>query len=86
MSKRKPYNNREGYIASLRSGLNRGWVVIYDAVKADLDDTCGRYAVVCETHSVIVNTTSMPKARATMKSVDFCEECMGGKPNGKTNL
>lgn len=76
MTKRKPYNDREGYIASLRSGADRGWVVIYEAEKAGLDDSCGRYAVVCETHKVIVNTTSMPKARHTMKAVDFCEECM----------
>ena len=73
---RKPYNNRAGYIASLRSGINRGWVVIYNAKEADLNDTDGKYAVVCQTHNTIINTTSLPKARSAMKSVDFCEGCM----------
>ena len=31
MSIRKPHNEESGYIASLRSGQNRGWVVIYEA-------------------------------------------------------
>lgn len=76
-SKRKPYNDREGYIASLRSGKNKGWVVIYNAKEAGLDDSDGKYAVVCETHSTIVNTTSLPKARQAMKYPDFCEGCTG---------
>ena len=74
-SKRKPYNNRLGYIASKRSGINRGWVVIYNAKEQGLDTTAGKYAVVCETHNNVINVTSMPKARSSMKSVDFCEEC-----------
>ena len=28
-STRKPYNDKSGYIASMRSGANKGWVVIY---------------------------------------------------------
>jgi hypothetical protein len=75
MTSRKPYNDKEGYIASLRSGIMKGWVVIYDAEKAGLDASDGRYAIVCETHNQIVNTTSMPKARTAMKAVDFCSEC-----------
>lgn len=82
VSVRKPYNTKEGYIASLRSGINKGWVVIYDAKKHGIDDTDGKYAVVCETHNTIVNTTSMPKARKIMKNPDFCEQCQGGKTNG----
>ena len=49
-------------------------MVIYDAAKAGID-VSGRYAVVCESHGAIVGATSMPKARASMKSGDFCEEC-----------
>jgi hypothetical protein len=75
MSKRKPYNIDAGYIASLRSGINKGYVVIYNAKEHGLDDTDGKYAVVCKTHGTIVNTTSLPKARAIMKAVDFCEAC-----------
>ena len=75
MSTRKPYNQDEGYIASLRSGKDKGWVVIYNAKKAGIDNTDGKYAIVCQTHNTIVNTTSLPKARTAMKSVDFCELC-----------
>ena len=75
MSKRKPYNIKAGYIASLRSGINKGWVVIYDAEKASLDNKDGKYAVVCEQHTQIVNVSCMPKARTSMKSVCFCSEC-----------
>jgi hypothetical protein len=76
MSTRKPHNQDAGYIASLRSGAGRGWVVIYDAAAQGLDATEGRYAVVCQTHHTILNTTSLPKARAAMKACDFCEACM----------
>lgn len=76
-SVRKPYNDRAGYIASLRSGLNRGWVVIYEA-EAQGIDTGTRYAVVCETHGEIVGETSLPRARASMKNPgDFCGGCRG---------
>ncbi len=74
-SNRKPYNNKAGYIASRRAAPNKGWVVIYDAAEAGLEASAGKYAVVCETHSAIVNTTSMPKARAILDAVDFCEQC-----------
>lgn len=87
MSKRKPFNDRAGYIASLRSGANRGWVVIYKAEDQGLDlngenhKELGlpdlKYAVVCETHFTLVGTTSIPKAREIMKAVDFCEACLG---------
>ena len=79
MSSRKPYNQDAGYIASKRSGLNRGWVVIYNASEAGLDDADGKYAVVCQTHGSIVNTTSLLKARSAMKCPDsFCDGCRGG--------
>ncbi len=75
MSKRKPYNDKAGYIASLRAGAANGWIVIYDAAEAGLDASAGRYAVSCESHHVLVNVSSMPKARSAMKSPDFCEGC-----------
>ncbi len=43
--------------------------------KASLDNKDGKYAVVCEQHTQIVNVSSMPKARTSMKSVCFCSEC-----------
>jgi hypothetical protein len=75
MSNRKPYNDRAGYVASKRSGTNKGHVVIYLAEEADLDATQGKYAVSCEMHNTIAYTSSLPKARTAMKSVCFCEEC-----------
>ena len=74
-SVRKPYNDRAGYVASLRSGANRGWVVIYEAEAQGLDTDGCRYAVVCETHSTICAAKSLKRAREIMKDVDFCEEC-----------
>lgn len=75
-SKRKPYNEDSGYIASKRSAKNRGWVVIYDAKEQGLDNASGRYAVVCQTHNRIVNTKNMPDARTAMKQPSsFCEDC-----------
>lgn len=75
MSVRKPYNDKAGYIASLRSGKDRGWVVIYEAEKQNMGLAGGRYAVVCETHHAVVNVRTIPLARSAMKAVDFCEAC-----------
>jgi len=76
MSKRKPYNDRAGYIASKRNEINSGWVVIYIASKQGIDNSNGKYAVVCEYHNTICNTTSVPKSRPFLKHPDFCEDCM----------
>lgn len=75
-SKRKPYNDRAGYVASLRSGANRGWVVIYKAEAQGMDVGGARYAVVCETHATLWGATSLKGARTLMKSVEFCEDCV----------
>lgn len=75
-SNRKPFNNRAGYRASLRSGKDRGYVVIYEADAQGIDVGGLRYAVVCETHSTICGASSMPKARDLMKHpTEFCECC-----------
>lgn len=79
MSVRKPFNDKVGYIASLRSGAGRGWVVIYEAEAQGIDPAGGRYAIVCETHSTIAKATSLPTARGIMKAVDFCEACMAAR-------
>lgn len=76
MSKRKPYNNKAGYVASRRNDINQGWVVIYVAADQGIDTRDGRYAVVCEEHSTICNTSSIPKARPFLRRPEFCEECM----------
>jgi len=79
VSNRKPFNMDSGYIASLRSGKDKGWVVIYDAEKQCIDNTSGKYAVVCQTHNQIVNCKNLPLARLSMKVPDFCSECRGSK-------
>jgi hypothetical protein len=76
-NERKPHRLEAGYIAELknrRTGV--GYVVIYLAKEQKLDDSYGKYAVVCTTHNTLVNTTSLPLARSAMKAVDFCEGCM----------
>lgn len=75
-SKRKPYNDRAGYVCSLRSGVNRGWVVVYEAGAQGFDVGGDRYAVVCETHGTVCGSRSMSNARTLMKSVEFCDCCM----------
>ncbi len=76
MSKRKPFNDRAGYVASRKNNINRGWVVIYIATQQGLDNSDGKYAVVCEKHSIICNTSSIPKARPFLKHPEFCEQCV----------
>ena len=75
-STRKPFNNLAGYVASLRSGINRGWVVIYKAAEAGLDTEPGKYAISCETHNLLGYAASLPDARLQMKAPEnFCSDC-----------
>lgn len=86
----KPGKHLAGYVTSLRSGPLlpprkrtwsprpwRGWVVVYDASKNDLDEEDGRWVAVCETHGTVVSHSSLKDARSTMKSgsTEFCDEC-----------
>ena len=82
--RRKPHNTDFGYVASRRhpriKGVpgerGEGWVVIYEAAEQGLDPEGGRYAVVCNSHGIIINDTSLRGARASMKwPANFCEEC-----------
>lgn len=79
MSKRKPYNENAGYIASkqfTRANGAKSHIVIYKAEDQGIDVGDNKYAVVCETHSAIVGVTSVPKARTAMKVPDFCQDCI----------
>lgn len=82
VSRRKPYNDRAGYLASLRSGPEQldgkcGWVVIYNTEAQGLDSDGGPWSVVCETHGTIVQVSSQRAARSVMKagSNEFCDCC-----------
>lgn len=72
-SSRKIYSGNAGYIAQKK--FNGAYIVIYLASEAGID-TGTKYAVSCETHNCVVGATSLPKARAIMKSPDFCELCV----------
>ena len=74
----KPHNRNTGYVCELRNRrIGIGHVVIYDRQKGFDCDADDRYVIVCETHHTMTSASAMPKARAIMKAVDFCEECMG---------
>ena len=76
MSKRKPYNDCLGYVASRHNLVNGSWAVIYKAAEADLDPSGGPWVCVCEEHHTLCNFTSLKKAREHLPYVDWCEECM----------
>lgn len=85
MSRRKPFNDRAGYVASRRNAISGGWLVIYRAVDADLDPSGGPWVTSCETHGTLCSHSSLPKARASLKSPDFCEACMAIADPGYDN-
>lgn len=76
ISRRKPHSHLAGYIAERRNPITDDYNIIFDAAEQGIDDTDGRYAVVCNAHGAILNTTNLPTARSAMKSSCFCEECM----------
>jgi hypothetical protein len=76
MSKRKPHNDVIGYVCEIQNRVTGvGHVVIYDRNKGFDCGADGRYVVVCETHGTMVSETALPRARMSMKSVEFCQEC-----------
>ena len=76
-SVRKPFNNCAGYIASSRTGLNKGWVVIYLTAEQGLEGD--KYMTSCEAHLAFVTSPNLPGARAAMKAPHtFCEGCRAG--------
>ena len=70
MSKRKPFNNDAGYVASLRAAF--GHVVIYDRDNGgDLIDVEDRWIVASYDHDkgniALIETSSLRRAREIMK-------------------
>lgn len=65
-----------GYVVSKRNPLTGHYNVVYDAVEQGLDDDGGRWAVVCNAHSTIINAATKADAKICMEhSANFCEEC-----------
>lgn len=73
----KLHSREAGYIAERMNPHVPGKkVVIYRAAEQGLDDADGKYAVVCDAHGTIDNTTSIPNARSLMKAPEtFCLDC-----------
>jgi hypothetical protein len=84
---RKPHAGNLGYVCELKNRrTGEGHVVIYDKQAGFDADAESRWVIVCETHGTLTSAPSMPKARAIMKAVDFCEYCMGvGQKHYKPN-
>lgn len=75
---RKVHNTEPGYIAERMNPHHQGSkVVIYIAAEQGIDVGDCKYAVVCDKHGTICGETSVPRARTLMKTVEFCEPCMG---------
>lgn len=75
-SNRKPFNDRAGYVASLKNPITDIHNVIYKAEEQGIDVNGCKYAVVCEGHKTMTGATSIPKARELMKdAASFCEDC-----------
>ena len=74
---RKIHFDEAGYVAERKNRHAPGKVVIHLAGEQGFDsEGAGKYMVSCDAHHTLVFTTSVRKARAIMKSVDFCEACM----------
>lgn len=74
-SKRKPYNDRAGYIASRKNPVTGDWAVIYNAKQAEIDADY-RHVVVCEAHGNMIASASRDLAYADMKTPwEWCDDC-----------
>ena len=75
MSKRKPFNDCAGYVASKKNPLTGSSNVIYVATEQGIDVN-QKYVTVCEAHKTMVSSSSVPKARIDMKDASqWCETC-----------
>ena len=71
------HSGESGYIAKrMNPNVLGGKVVIYIATEQGIDADGNKYAVVCDAHSKIGGTTSLPMARVMMKEPKlFCKSC-----------
>ena len=76
MSKRKPFNDCAGYIASKKNALTGIHNVIYLAAEQGIDTGGAKYVTVCEAHASFIGSTNLPNARIDMKDASrWCEAC-----------
>lgn len=84
-SARKPHSDFAGYVAELRNRYSGGHTIISDCKLAveqgvqlaeNWTRRVGRYQVLCNEHSQLVYTKSLPVARGCMKDPTiFCTVC-----------
>lgn len=76
MSKRKPFNENAGYIASRKNPLTNIHNVIYNAEQAGVDTGGVKYVTVCEAHGNMISSSNLPNARIDMKdATGWCDDC-----------
>ena len=76
---RKPHRDFAGYVTERRNPYSGGHTIILDARNGGDwagSEEDGRWIVLCNEHSTLVQTTSRPGAQGAMEAVDFCEACM----------
>lgn len=77
---KRPSSNLAGHRLSVWHENRGTWVSVYHADDAGIDSSDGgKWAVVCELHSTIlqVDTLAQAKADAKLDPDGFCEECRG---------
>ena len=83
-SAEREYRKLAGYKCRCRNRVSGGDVVVYNADDAHMDPDGGKYAVVCNVHSSILNVQTLAAARSAMKvPTDFCEGCREYEKNRK---
>lgn len=76
MSKRKPFNDCAGYVASRKNPLTGIHNVIYIAAEAGIDTGGVKYVTVCEAHGETLSSSNLPNARVDMKDASqWCCQC-----------
>lgn len=74
-SKRKPFNDRAGYVASRKNALTNIHNVIYIASEQGID-VGDKYVTVCEAHGTMIGSPNIPTARIDMKDASqWCGVC-----------
>jgi hypothetical protein len=65
-----------GFIAARKNKAGTNYNVLYRAEEQNISsDDGGKYAVVCEEHGSLVQTTNQRNARTILRYPDFCDCC-----------
>ena len=81
MKGKKPHSDWAGYVAECRNTISGDYNVLVEADSAGLDAQGGRWAVICNAHSTILNHTNQRILRqfafgeGGRGSLNWCDEC-----------